>query len=471
PYANYMIASQETEPGWGWSYEFLSQLSDEVLTGAEMGKSIIDYYMLFGNLVFAQYPRMYSDLTLSCIDLNQYQAAEEALNTCFAELDSTLDVDTYRDIVRNRENTRAFGSYSTNFDYGMVDAIHLIEQLAPESTSASAAIEAIDNMIVYSQSNMSNACGISICYPYETNETYTQNCIAIQENMNFAEDYTGFLRDFHAIESGASLFSGWDFSKAATMVNTLATEGTEIAATSDITLQLTAQQQANYASAGYYILCNAKQAGYSAAEKDSRADDMYFFIHAGQDIKLDTNGMLHAYYGNSALYVYDKTLDSYSPIPMILIEKDSTDTEKRYTCFATMNNWNIAPDITNWETTSGQLQVVISEEYPNGIIRNVIPLADSSEIQSASKQLINLDDYGILEISASCRYFTRDENGQMMNFYSWEDSGWIMGFDQDLTHEYSLELQPLENPENYYCMFYIKDTQGNTSYSELIPLK
>ena len=28
-----------------------------------------------------------------------------------------------------------------------------------------------------------------------------------------------------------------------------------------------------------------------------------------------------------------------------------------------------------------------------------------------------------------------------------------------------------ENPENYYCVFRIKDVQGNISYSEMIPLK
>lgn len=40
PYTNYMIASQETEPGWGWNYAFLSVLSDETIPGDEMGDYI-----------------------------------------------------------------------------------------------------------------------------------------------------------------------------------------------------------------------------------------------------------------------------------------------------------------------------------------------------------------------------------------------------------------------------------------------
>ena len=59
----------------------------------------------------------------------------------------------------------------------------------------------------------------------------------------------------------------------------------------------------------------------------------------------------------------------------------------------------------------------------------------------------------------------------MLNFYSWENSGWMLGFEQELTNDYHLEMRPLDNPENYVCMFRIKDLQGNYSYSELIPLK
>lgn len=73
PYADYMIASQETEPGWGWNYAFLSVLSDRAIPGDEMGEYIVDSYMDYGEYVFDYYPNLYSDLTLSCIDLTLTQ--------------------------------------------------------------------------------------------------------------------------------------------------------------------------------------------------------------------------------------------------------------------------------------------------------------------------------------------------------------------------------------------------------------
>ena len=96
---------------------------------------------------------------------------------------------------------------------------------------------------------------------------------------------------------------------------------------------------------------------------------------------------------------------------------------------------------------------------------------DDAELQSASKQLIHLDDYETMSLVARCSYVTRDDNGNLLNFFDWEKSGWMMGIDVDLTGDYHTVVQPLDHPENYVCIFFMKDSQGNTSYSEMIPLK
>ena len=84
-----------------------------------MGEYIVDSYMDYGEYVFDYYPNLYSDLTLSCIDLNAYAEAEDALNTYFAELDTSLDVQNYPKLVRNRAKVRDFGSYSSDMNYGI----------------------------------------------------------------------------------------------------------------------------------------------------------------------------------------------------------------------------------------------------------------------------------------------------------------------------------------------------------------
>ena len=92
PYANYMVASQETEPGWGWDYSFLSCLTDELIDGEKLGKEIIDSYVEFGEMAYELYPQLYCDLTLSCIDLEKYSEVEKAMDNFFISLKDGLTI-------------------------------------------------------------------------------------------------------------------------------------------------------------------------------------------------------------------------------------------------------------------------------------------------------------------------------------------------------------------------------------------
>ena len=93
---------------------------------------------------------------------------------------------------------------------------------------------------------MENAGGISICYPYQTDEDYRDACIEMQEYLGFAPNYTRFLQDFYAIQNGDTLLADREISNAHT---TVTTENDGTYDESDITLQLTPEQQANSFSA------------------------------------------------------------------------------------------------------------------------------------------------------------------------------------------------------------------------------
>lgn len=469
PYANYMIASQETEPGWGWDYDFLSSLSEPDMDGARLGKVIIDSYIECGERIFEINERYYSDLTLSCIDLNRYNTAEEALNYFFEQTGNMLDVTTFPQMVRDRNEVRDFGTYSTNYNYSLVDVIQLLKQFSQDSPDMSEeAISAIERMVVYSRSNVEEAGGISICYPHGAEEDYTNYYIECQEENQFAPEYVNFLKSFYAIEDGEQIVSQWNVEEAETDVETVEVEEETSGGISDITLALTEEQQQNFADAYFLILCNAQASGYLSPEENERADEMYFYIHCGQDVVMDENGVLHAYYNNSVLYMKDNETNEYSAIPMILVEDESGNDEKRYFAHAVLSDFGDG-DFSDWTWTGAKLQIVVDEENPNGVIRSVVPTEDE-ELGNPSRQLLDLDDYDLIEVVAGASYLTRDEDGKMMSFLDWEESTWIFGFDQDLTVDYSLEAIPLINPENYVCMFYIKDSQGNMTVSELIPL-
>ncbi len=477
PYANYLIASQETEPGWGWNYEFLESLSQPDMNGARLGKEIIDTYMSYGEEIFEISPNAYSDLTLSCLDLNKYEAAEKAFNDFFTETKGTLTPETFPKAVRDGRSVKSFGGFSSNYSYCLVDAYNMAEILAiDDSYTKHPLFQALEDMTVYMRSNVKNAHGVSVCYPYSGEEEYTDYCMELQEYMGFAPEYTDYLNNLYAIRDGEVLTEDWDVSQADYEVHNVAvTTDTEeeqnpAAATvsKDICLQLTEEQKKNFGSAAFYILCNAKASGYVDEAEDSRADDMYIFVHGGKNVALDEAGVLHAYYSNNVVYMKDNTENELSNIPMVLIDNNSSSEEKRYMTSVVLSNMD--GDIEDWNIQAANLQVVVDSKHPNGEIRNVVPIISEDEVQRASKQLLSLDDFTYMSVSGRCSYVTRDDNGNMLPFFSWEESGSLMGFEQDLTHEYSLDVRAIENPENYVCMFIVTDSQGNQSVSELIPL-
>ena len=224
--------------------------------------------------------------------------------------------------------------------------------------------------------------------------------------------------------------------------------------------------QQNFGTAAYYILCKAEAGGFIESGEDERAEDMYVFIHGGKNVKMDDNGVLHAYYSDNVVYMKDKETGERSDIPMVLIDNDSSSTEKRYLTSVVLTKTE-----DDFATTSANLQIVVDEEHPDGIIRNAVPISsDDEEIQRANKQLLDIDDYNIMSVVGRCSYLTRDDNGKLLQFFDWENSGILMGFEQNLKSGYELEVTPIENPENYVCMFIVTDSQGNSTVSELIPL-
>jgi len=469
PYADYMIASQETEPGFGWFYLFLSELeSNKFLPGNLLAKEIIDSYMYYGEMVFEDDPSYYADMTLSCLDLSKYQAAEDALNKFFKNLTAKLDTEEYADIIVNRQKTREFAVYSSSDDYDMVDVVHMLKKFKGDSY-AEEALLAVEDMIVYNATNMRNANGVCICYPYDADADYKEAYMIIRENIGFMEDYGTYLEKFSKLRSEKKRKDSWDFSKAATGVKQEESTETSNVVTSDISLQLTEEQVKNFAYAGYHILCNAKAAGFDYAMKDSRGDDIYFLIHQGADVTLDEDGKLHAYYGNQAMYVKNLTTGDYSGFPLILFEVERTEDEIRYTTGGVLHDME-SDDISEWTVDAVDIQIVVNEEYPDGVIRYVIPSGSDREIECPNKQLYRLEDFSFLDIVSSARYVTRDENGQMLSYGDWESTGWMNGFDIVIADGYELEYRPLDNPEAYACIFYTVDLEGNRSYSELIPL-
>ncbi len=78
PYAEYMIASEETEPCVGWSYDYLAEIEKDK-NGGETGVRIVDSFMAAGEAA-SEAADKESSLTLACMDLSQLAEVEEKLD-------------------------------------------------------------------------------------------------------------------------------------------------------------------------------------------------------------------------------------------------------------------------------------------------------------------------------------------------------------------------------------------------------
>ena len=101
PYADYMIASQETEPARGWNYAFLKGIESDA-SGAETGKRIIDCF-------FEDLKDSGDVLTLSCIDLSAIRDVVDCMDDFFQPISQQLDKEKFAGLSGLRMASTGFG--------------------------------------------------------------------------------------------------------------------------------------------------------------------------------------------------------------------------------------------------------------------------------------------------------------------------------------------------------------------------
>jgi hypothetical protein len=159
PYARYLVASEETEPGPGWAYDgFLPALiQDPLNTDARaLGRAIVDAY----------YNEDPGDSTLSLIDLDSMANLASAM-TAFADA-LRAHTDLYASINSVRNATQAF-YYSDNRDlFDFATRIKSMSGVTPDIvTAADALLLQLGTTIAYSraQADYPGAHGMAIYFP------------------------------------------------------------------------------------------------------------------------------------------------------------------------------------------------------------------------------------------------------------------------------------------------------------------
>ncbi|MDO4620796.1 MAG: clostripain-related cysteine peptidase [Lachnospiraceae bacterium] len=193
-YADYLIASEETEPGVGWYYtDWLTKFAQNTsMETTALGKLIADDFVkVCAKICPGQ------GTTLSVIDLAEFSATvPERLSAFSGSITNLIQDKNYRAVSTARSRTREFAA-STRID--QVDLADLAGNLG--NAEGKALISAVQSAVKYNiTNNITNASGVSIYFPYKSVRKVDQ-AVNTYDSIGMNEDYTKAIQAFASLEA------------------------------------------------------------------------------------------------------------------------------------------------------------------------------------------------------------------------------------------------------------------------------
>ena len=201
-HADYMIASEETEPGIGWYYtDWLTALSDNTsMATTEIGKQIIDDFVETCARKCAG-----QSATLSIVDLAEVEATvPEALAAFSNDTYELIKNNEYAQVSDARSDTREFGA-SSRID--QVDLVHLAKNM--DTKEGKALADVLLSSVKYNRtsSNMTNSYGISIYFPFRK-ASMVDSAVNTYEQIGMDDEYARCIQAFASMEVSGQAASG-----------------------------------------------------------------------------------------------------------------------------------------------------------------------------------------------------------------------------------------------------------------------
>lgn len=214
-HADYMIASEETEPGIGWYYtNWLTQYSkNSSMSTLEIGKNIIDDFVdTCARKVNGQ------SATLSIVDLAEVEKTIPKTLTDFS-------VDTY-DLIKNEEYASVSKARSSAREFGVsskidqIDLVHFAKNIGSEEGNALA--QAVLDAVKYNRtsSNMTNSHGLSIYFPLRK-ASMVDDAVETYKAIGLEEEYSRCIQAFASMEVSGQAISGGTSSPVPSLMDLL----------------------------------------------------------------------------------------------------------------------------------------------------------------------------------------------------------------------------------------------------------
>lgn len=452
---DYMIASEEVEPGTGWDYACVKELSrPENADGRAAGEILAKAY--------AQSVRESSpyeiDYTVSVMDLAGTDAVIRALGQLTDVMEENLSDVSYTKYFRFRQNSRSFGSRSNSaFDsMDLLDFARSADGLHPEE--AGELQKALDDFVVFNETNMGRAGGVAVYFPF-LNKEESGDRLTDYESLGFCRPYTEFICSFNDILSGGSPVR-WD------VTNDIPT-----VLDGSLFLQLGEEETEDFSEA------------YSMIWEDLHENGEYRCWYKGGSADLSEDGKLYSSFDGRMFQLVDDTTGDYAPI--MVMETDRTENSVTYrTVLSIIRTPEVplayrktAPGAliaAAWEFYLVDAYFTVDSTHPDGQITGMYLLSASKAgypdfLPAASD--FTLQEGDIVQCFQLCRRITYYDDGSVRPFSEWENMGTYRGFDFTAGgSSVSLRTVPYEEDTDLYCVFSITDTRRNSYMSDLVPM-
>ena len=448
PYANYLFASQEPEPGWGWDYSFLSKIETDD-TPVEIGTYVVDGFIETTSNNFMSYPFSFTDITLSVLDLSKVADVETALEGMFAVAKDDLTAETYHQYAKLRASTKEIApAYSGEYSYDFVDMMDMADSMSTiYPNEANALKSAISNMVVYQDANVKREYGVSIYYPYNAKE-YSQYYVPMFKTFDFAPNYASYIENFRSYLTNTEVTAAtWDPS---TMMPTYNGDLT-------FSLDLTPEQAAEVQNA-YFVI----------SHEDPNTPGNYMFVMMSNQVNFDDTTKVTAPFDGQIIYIKNDTTGQLTE--MMYTEQERTDDYTRYLISSILYQEDPMEENAMYtyfvlETTPTNPQGEIKGAYP---IANLVT-GDANEI-FPERYEINVNDYANVAFGCLTHEFTGTEDLTYFNEADWADLSLYYN-NQPVAEGFSSVMGGMMPDFKYYGMFVFEDTHGERHCSNLVPLE
>ena len=458
-YANYLIASEETEPGTGWDYSFLRTMNSSSETQS-IARSILTTYESSMDVY-----RVAPKYTLSCIDLSQISSFRAAADKLFAKMTDGVKTGSYSAIAQARNKTQRFAQTSST-PYDLVDMGHMAQNLKSlYGSEVSAFQSALSQMVKQQVSNMDNTTGLAVYYPYDSKDMYTGIGQHFYQDLTDFAGYENFIAAFtdywingepatsfteHQVEDPSSATPSAPAETTPTQPPAAEPEAPSAPQFNGASLQLNAQQLSNLSEVTYTVFRTDTDA--------SSGQKVYIPVLSQIPLEPDSTGKV-SLPADQKLIVLKTDEEAGGILWPSQRLKDSTNT-----LYMSLDGY-----LTTSMDTAGSQRIAITFTEGASERMNIVAVTNLGNSDVIGRSEPDLSQWEYISNRYVTLFPTCDNSGVLSAYTIWDDSGdtyyQLLSYQEEFWLE---QVSMTELQEEFFVQIVLTDTQGNTYASDVI---